>query len=244
MTEKTVDIKTPDGNMPTTIVHPDSGGPFPVILYLMDAPGIRPGFLDMARRLAGGGYYVMAPNLYYRTTCEPVGPIDFSKEEDRNRIFALIKTVTMPGVVIDAKAMLDYAKADKAADPKRVGTAGFCMGGKLALGVAQALPDVVKAAASLHGGHLVMDDANSPHKHVDKIKAELYFGWADQDTSAPKESIPVLEQSLKAAGITYKIDYMTGAMHGYTMADLPPYNKDAAETHWKALFDLYKRKLA
>ena len=242
MTEKTVDIKTPDGSMPTTIVHPDSGGPFPVILYLMDAPGIRPAFLDMARRLAGAGYYVMAPNLYYRNGL-PIPPIDITNDEDRQRMFGLIKTVTVPRVVVDAKAMLDFAKSDKAADPKRVGTAGFCMGGKLALGVAQALPDVVKAAASLHGGHLVTDQPESPHRHVDKIKAELYFGWADEDASAPKETIPELEQALKAAGITYKVDYMTGARHGYTMADLPPYHKEPAEAHWKALFDLYKRKL-
>ena len=242
MTEKTVDIKTPDGSMPTTIVHPDSGGPFPVILYLMDAPGIRPAFLDMARRLAGAGYYVMAANLYYRNGL-PIPPIDITNDEDRQRMFGLIKTVTVPRVVVDAKAMLDFAKSDKPADPRRVGTAGFCMGGKLALGVAQALPDVVKAAASLHGGHLVTDQPESPHRYVDKIKAELYFGWADEDASAPKETIPELEQALKAAGITYKVDYMTGARHGYTMADLPPYHKDAAEAHWKALFDLYKRKL-
>lgn len=242
MTEKTVDIKTPDGAMPTTITHPDSGGPFPVILYLMDAPGIRPAFLDMARRLAGAGYYVMAPDLYYRSG--PVAPIDFTKEEDRNRMFALIRTVTVPRVVADSRAMLDYAKTDKAADPKRVGTAGFCMGGKLALGVAQAFPDVVKAAASLHGGRLVTDEEDSPHKNLSGIKAEIYFGWADEDQSAPKETIPEMEKALKDAGITYKIDYMTGAKHGYTMSDLPPYHKEAAETHWRALFDLYKRRLA
>ncbi len=243
MTEKTVDIKTPDGSMPTTITHPDSGGPFPVILYLMDAPGIRPAFLDMARRLAGAGYYVMTANLYYRNGL-PIAPIDFANEDDRKRMFDLIKTVTVPRVVVDARAMLDFAKTDKEADPSRVGTAGFCMGGKLALGVAQAFPEVVKAAASLHGGHLVTDEPTSPHKNVDKIKAELYFGWADNDQSAPKDTIPEMEKALQAAGVTYKIDYMTGAPHGYTMADLPPYHKEAAEAHWRALFDLFKRKLS
>jgi carboxymethylenebutenolidase len=242
MTEKAVDIQTTDGAMPTTIVHPDSGGPFPVILYLMDAPGIRPAFLDMARRLAAAGYYVMTPNLYYRNL--PVAPFDFSNPEERKRMMTLIQTVTVPRVVADAKAMLDYAKTDKAADPKRVGTAGFCMGGKLALGVAQAYPDVVKAAASLHGGRLVTDQPDSPHRNVDKIKAELYFGWAEVDETSPKEVIPDVEQALKAAGITYKIDFMTGAKHGYTMADLPPYHKESAEAHWRALFDLFKRRLS
>ncbi len=138
-----------------------------MILYLMDAPGIRPAFLDMVRRLAGAGYYVMAPDLYYRSA--PVAPIKFGDPDDMKRMFDLIHTVTVPRVVSDAKAMLDFAGSDNAADPKRVGTAGFCMGGKLALGVAQAFPDVVKAAASLHGGRLVTDQEEltpqEPRRH-------------------------------------------------------------------------------
>ena len=67
-----IDIATNDGNMNTFISHPEEGGPYPVILFLMDAPGYREELHDMARRIATAGYYVMLPNLYYRRTREPM----------------------------------------------------------------------------------------------------------------------------------------------------------------------------
>src|SRR3546814_13480399 len=66
MLEDTLDIPACDGAMETFVVRPDRGGPFPVVFFLMDAPGIREELRDMARRLATVGYLVLLPNLYYR----------------------------------------------------------------------------------------------------------------------------------------------------------------------------------
>ena len=41
MIEKILDIPTRDGAMETFICHPERGGPYPPVLFLMDAPGIR-----------------------------------------------------------------------------------------------------------------------------------------------------------------------------------------------------------
>ena len=54
--------------MNSFVVHPDEGGPHPVVLFYMDAPGKREELHDMARRLAAVGYCVLLPNLYYRRT--------------------------------------------------------------------------------------------------------------------------------------------------------------------------------
>jgi len=66
MIEREVDVTTSDGVMKTFIYHPEHDGPHPVVLYLMDAPSIRPVLKDMANRLASAGYYVMLPYLFYR----------------------------------------------------------------------------------------------------------------------------------------------------------------------------------
>ena len=68
MIEQHIDITTADGAMNSFVVHPEEGGPFPVVLFYMDAPGKREELHDMARRLAAVGYYVVLPNLYYRRT--------------------------------------------------------------------------------------------------------------------------------------------------------------------------------
>jgi carboxymethylenebutenolidase len=70
MQEQELDIQTRDGAMNTFITRPDGEGPFPVVMFLMDAPGKREELHDMARRIATVGYYVMLPNLYYRTARE------------------------------------------------------------------------------------------------------------------------------------------------------------------------------
>ncbi|MBS1848547.1 MAG: dienelactone hydrolase family protein, partial [Actinobacteria bacterium] len=64
MIEQRLELDTADGPMTTFVFHPEGDGPHPVVLYLMDAPGIRPALADMASRLATAGYYVMLPYLY------------------------------------------------------------------------------------------------------------------------------------------------------------------------------------
>lgn len=56
MIEHELDIKTPDGEMNTFIAYPEEGGPFPVVLFLMDAMGKREELHDMARRLANRNF--------------------------------------------------------------------------------------------------------------------------------------------------------------------------------------------
>src|SRR5688500_14326487 len=140
--------------MPTFVVHPTHGGPRPVVLYLMDAPSIRPALMDMAWRLASAGYYVMVPYLYYRG-----GPFrEFGmSDEDAHARRELMDAVTPTNIVGDAAALLAHADADDAARRGPVGAVGFCMSGGLAVSVARAFPERVTAAASIHGAWLVRD---------------------------------------------------------------------------------------
>src|SRR5262245_9891319 len=106
MIERQIDIATADGEMTTFIFHPEHGGPFPVVLYLMDAPSIRPALKDMASRLATAGYYVMLPYLFYRG-----GPYrEFgASDEDMHARRELMATVSPSGIIPDATALLAYA---------------------------------------------------------------------------------------------------------------------------------------
>ena len=45
MKEEQIDIQTSDGSMGTFITRPDRGGPFPIVLFLMDAPGKRKNYM-------------------------------------------------------------------------------------------------------------------------------------------------------------------------------------------------------
>src|SRR5437879_1277045 len=127
MIDQQVEIPTKDGSTTTFITYPERGGPFPVIIFYMDAPAIREELRDMARRLGTAGYYVMLANLYYRAGVMELGPLD---EKGRERMFALMNDLTIEMVMGDAAALIAFADADPAARPGGIGTLGYCMSGQ------------------------------------------------------------------------------------------------------------------
>src|SRR5579871_6619985 len=131
MIEQQIAIPTKDGHTATFIVHPERGGPFPVILFYMDAPAIREELRDMARRLATSGYYVMLPNLYYRSGVMELGPLPADPEApERKRMFQLMASINIPMIMDDTRALLAFAEGQSAARIDRVGAVGYCMSGR------------------------------------------------------------------------------------------------------------------
>jgi carboxymethylenebutenolidase len=235
-----VDVPTPDGEMRTFVYHPEHGGPHPVVLYLMDAPGIRGALKEMATRLASAGYYVLLPYLFYRG-----GPFrEFTaSDEDMHARRELMGTVTPAGIVRDAEALLALADADDAAAAGPVGTIGLCMSGGLTLAIANAFPDRVRAAASIHGGWLVRDTPDSPHRNLDAVRAEVYLAWCADDPTAPEDTIPTMEEALRAAGVDYTLDFIDDAVHGFAPKGSDRYDRRASELHWERVHALLRRRL-
>jgi carboxymethylenebutenolidase len=237
--ERQIEVAAPDGAMTTFVVHPEHDGPHPVVLYLMDAPSIRPALKDMASRLATAGYYVLLPYLFYRG-----GPYrEFGQsDEDMHARQELMGTVTPTNIVGDAEALLAEADADPAARGGDVGAVGFCMSGGLAVSLARALPGRVAAAASIHGAWLVRDSDDSPHLGLDQVRAEVYFAWVDGDPTAPPDTRVAMQEALDAAGVRHTIDLITGAEHGFAPRG-PRYDRSASELHWERVHSLLRRNL-
>ena len=239
MIERQVEVATPDGPMTTFVFHPEHDGPHPVVLYLMDAPGIRPALRDMASRLATAGYYVLLPWLFHRDT--PYRVLGQS-DEDVHARRELMGTVTPSNIVPDAEALLALADDDPAARAGDVGVVGFCMSGGLALAIARSLPERIAAVASIHGAWLVRDTDDSPHLGLDAARAEVHVAWCQDDPTAPADTIPVLRGALDEAGLTHTYDLMTEAVHGFA----PPgerYHREASELHWERVHSLLRRNL-
>ena len=245
MIDQQIDILTKDGKTTTFITHPERGGPFPVIIFYMDAPAIREELRDMARRLGTSGYYVMLPNMYYRSGAMELGPINPDPNSpERKRMFELMNSLSIPLVMEDTKALLAYADGQSAANTKIVGTVGYCMSGQYAVNAATHFPDRIKAAASIYGVQLATDRPDSPHLAGQKTKAELYFGCAETDVYAPTEIVEKVKQQMKADGAKAEIELYPGTHHGFAFPKRPVYDRDAAERHWERLLALYRRNLS
>jgi carboxymethylenebutenolidase len=244
MIEQTVEVPTKDGATTTFIVHPERGGPHPIVLFFMDAPAIREELRDMARRIATVGYYVMLPNLYYRRGVLELADLPRLPEaEARARMFDLMGSLTIPLVMDDADALLEFAGRDEAASPGKLATLGYCMSGQYAVGYAARNPARVAAAASIYGVSLVTDRDDSPHLAAQRCRAEVYFACAETDAYAPIEMVEALDAALKTDGVRAEVEVYPGVHHGFAFPQRAVYDKPAAERHWERLFALWRRNL-
>src|SRR5688572_23355558 len=108
MSERRIDAQTPDGVMDVHLFAPDAGGPWPLVVFYMDAFGIRPALAGMANRLASHGYVVALPNLYYRSGAFPPFDPKLVAEggAERDRFKSMIASINDTLVMGDTAAVL------------------------------------------------------------------------------------------------------------------------------------------
>jgi len=209
-----------------------------------DAGGAREVFRAMATRLAGLGYAVLVPDVYYRSGAW--APFDmagvFEDPGERRRLFATMKAITAEVMAADAIRFFDYLAARPEVSGQRFGTCGYCMGGRTSLIVAGRVPDRVAAAMSFHGGGLASDDPDSPHLLAPMITAAVYVGAAENDASYTPEQSRLLNATLTGAGVAHTIEWYSAA-HGFAVPDNGPYDEAAAERHWQAMADFFATTL-
>jgi carboxymethylenebutenolidase len=246
MSMQQIALPTPDGDARAYVFRPEGRGPWPAAVIFMDAPAIRPALFDMGERLAGQGYYVLLPDLFWRAGLyEPINLAEAFKDEAsrRERMGKFMGSTNAEKQVADAGACLDYLAKQADVRPGKVGVTGYCMGAGVALRAAAAFPDRIAAAAGFHGGRLATDAPDSPHLGAPKIKAKVLIAGADEDAGFPPEQADRLRMALDAADVANEVTIYKGARHGYTMPDLPVYQRDAAERHWREMLKLFDETL-
>ncbi|MGV0792607.1 dienelactone hydrolase family protein [Mycolicibacterium sp. XJ1819] len=237
-------VTTADGSCPVTLHTPNGPGPWAGVVMYVDAGGVRDTFQEMAARLAGFGYAVLLPDVYYRHgDWEPFDMATaFTDPAQRGRLFKMISSITPDMMADDAAAFFDFLAGRPEVKGDRFGVCGYCMGGRTSLVVAGRVPHRVAAAGVFHAGGVVTDDDTSPHLLADRIEATVYVGGAEKDNSFTDKHAETLGAVLTAANVSHTIEiYPAG--HGYAVPDNPPYDEEAAERHWLAMQQLFATAL-
>lgn len=232
-----IDVSTPDG-VARAWTYRAGGGAAPGVILYMDAYDVRPALHAMAERIAAWGHVVLVPRLFYRAGS--YAPFDkatvWSDPPERDRLRALIGSLTVDRLRADTAAYLDALAAQPGVRADRVGTTGYCMGGRVSFLTAALQPDRVRAAAAFHPGGLVTDAPDSPHRLAGQVKAAVYLGIADQDRGATPEHQGALATALGAAGVQYTMELYAGKRHGFAVSDHPgAHDAEAEARHWRRL---------
>ncbi|MFJ8647803.1 dienelactone hydrolase family protein [Streptomyces sp. NPDC093546] len=241
MPTKTLLIPTTDGQADAFAAFPDDGERHPGVLMYADGFGIRPVLREMARELAGYGYYVLVPNFFYRHGPAPLVDLpEHIGEEARTaliaRLMPLLEAHTEERVRSDADAYLRFltTRPEVAAGP--VAVTGYCIGGLLATRTAAAHPGQVAALAAFHAPV----GAAGPDT-LAKITAQVHFGHAESDLTP--EALDELNRSLDAAKVDYTSEIYPGTVHGFTMSDTDAFDPAGLRRHWDRLLPLLRRAL-
>ena len=245
ITETAVSINTPDGTADGLFIHPVAGAHAAVIIW-PDIHGVRPAFFDMARSLAGEGYSVLAMNPYYRTH---VGRLFEEGQTIRDEGgWALVEphysSLSPDTVITDTGALVAWLDTQAAVDTSRgIGAVGFCMTGSWTLRAAAAVPSRVKAPTSFHGGGLVTEAPDSPHRLADQIQGGVLIAIAENDHEREPDAQGELIAAFTAANVPAEIEVYDDAMHGWVPTDSRAHNPEQSDRAWGRMLALFEAEL-
>jgi carboxymethylenebutenolidase len=251
MIGKDVDIQTPDGAMDAYVAHPDGGGPFPLVVLFMDVWGLREELFAIARNVAAKGYYCVVPNLFYRE-----GKVRYEKRNAQGKMASFTalppdKQAEMMGRSgkvdrersrTDIAAILEFCRGEPVTGGA-AGSAGFCLGGRVAFYAGQEFPRF-RANASLHGTWLIKDVPDSPHLFIGRMRGEMYCGFGALDRFGTPETVAALGDAFAAnPNVTYRRHVHAGAEHGYSLPDRDIHVVEATALDWREIFAMFEREL-
>jgi carboxymethylenebutenolidase len=200
----------------------------PAVIVLQEWWGIEAHIRSVCDRLAGEGFYALAPDLYGgETTTQP------SEAEQKMMALSMDKVEPQMCGAADHLAALPGVQGDG------VGALGFCLGGGLAVWAAATCPNVNAVVTYYY----VM-----PHGKPDfaKVKGPVlgHFGTADEFVSP--DAAKALESELRDAGVDVTFHSYEGAGHAFfnDTDRLGTYDPAAAALSWERSVSFLREALA
>ena len=246
VSERDVNIETPDGVADCYFVYPSMGAHAAVLVW-PDILALRPAFREMGKRLARSGYAVLTVNPFYRDAHAPVvgRGASFSQPEIRNHVLPMARNLNAETHFTDARAFAAWLDDQPEVDTNRgIGTTGYCMGGPMVMRTVAAVPERFAAGATFHGGGLATNAPDSPHLLIPQTQAQILHCIAENDDDNDPQAKVTLREAYDAAGIAAEIEVYEDAMHGWCAIDSQVYHEAQAEHAWSRLLNLFQNALA
>lgn len=225
-------ISVADGTeMDLYVALPEGPGPFPAVIVLQEAFGVNHHIRSVAERFCAQGYAVVSPDLFHRTIRRLEGSYtDFAA------ITAHFQAVTKEGLTSDLKASYDWLQQQTTVNENKVGSVGFCLGGRVSFLANAVLP--LSAAISYYGGGLEQLADEAPNLHAPHL-----FYWGGLDKHIGQDKIDTIVNAVKAAGKDYTNVVISYADHGFHCDERDSYHPLAAKEAWAHTLAFFENRL-
>jgi len=215
---KTQDVTLPSGgeSIAAYLAVPEGAGKHPAVVVVHEWWGLTDWVKEQTRNLAGQGYVALAVDLYR-------GQVAY----DPSLAYELAHSMPEDRAVGDLKAAFDFLAARADVNKDKIGAVGWCMGGSLALQLAENEPHL--AACVVYYGTLPTDAAM-----LQKIQAPLLGNFGADDRNIPPAAVEAFESAMKDAKKSVDIKIYRGAGHAFANPNNKlGYQEDAAADAWK-----------
>ena len=204
-------------------------GKGPGVVVIQEWWGLVDHIKDVCERFAQAGFVALAPDLYHGTT---------TKEPDEAAKHSM--ALNLQQVAKDMSGAVDYLQGHAAVASEGLGVVGFCMGGSLALQLAQQRPDAIRAAVPFYGA----GPAHAEGQTWATLNAAVQGHYAEIDDFAGPEVARQLEAELKQAGKEVQIFLYPGTHHAFFNDTRPEvYDRAAATLAWERTLAFLRQTL-
>jgi carboxymethylenebutenolidase len=199
-------------------------GTGPGLVLWQEIFGVNEHIQAVAEQYALDGFVVLAPDTFWRQA--PRVQLGY-EGADREQAMTLMKGCAAADALTDIGASLAALRARPEVGGAKVGTFGYCMGGRLAY--LSAATGGVDAAVAFYGGGI-----HGQLERAAAITAPMQFHYAGHDDNIPLEAVERVRAAL--AGKAAEIHIYPGAHHGFNCWARASYHApSAALAHGRAL---------
>lgn len=216
-----------DSNLIGFLAMPeDAAEPLPGIVMIHEWWGLNDNVRDVARRLAGEGYVVLAVDLYGgQVAVEPL------------RAEQLMGTVMSAREETRANLRQAYEYLERYALAPAIGSVGWCLGGAWSLQTALMLPRDLDAVVMYYG------DVKVDSRQLADLQMPILGLFAEFDPTIPVADVEVFRETLIAAGRSADIVIYPGTDHAFANPSGDAYDAAAAEDAWARTVEFLRDNL-
>ena len=214
------------GGVSGYLARPSGNGPWPVVLIIHEWWGLDNQTTSIADRFAGVGFLAFAPDLYHG---------ELASLGD-----SAAASVLVGKYAADAPAELERAYDALKQHPDcsgRLGSVGFCFGGRMSLSLALRRP--LDGVCTFYGGGM-----QNLFDQLDRLHSPVLGLFGDQDQSIPVGTVDEFDRLLVKNGVEHEIVVYPNSGHAF-FRDTDPavYRPEAAKDAWRRTTEFFAAHL-
>lgn len=215
------------GSVKGHLAKPEGGSPHPAVIVIQEWWGLDAQTKSIADRFAQEGYLAFAPDLYHG---------ELAQLGDGDTAMRLVQKYG-PNAHQDLASIFDALESHPECNGK-IGSVGFCFGGRMALLLSAMRP--LNAVCTFYGGGMqtVFDQLRT------NLKAPVLGFFGDADVSIPAGTIEEFDSLLDQVDVEHEVITYPNSGHAFFRdSDPSVYIPEAATDAWKRVKKFFKKNL-